>query len=100
TTAVPSYVWLQKFGGGSAPPEPSYLTGGFLGHAHGPLVIGTGHDDNPATPGFRVKAFDTAEGISAARLQSRRQLLTDLNRSATPLAASASPATLQKFQEQ
>ena len=25
---LPSYVWLQNFGGGAAPPEPAYLTGG------------------------------------------------------------------------
>jgi hypothetical protein len=99
-TQVPSYVWLQKFGGGSAPPEPSYLTGGFLGHAHGPLVIGTGHEDNPATPGFRVKAFDTAEGVSADRLQSRRHLLAELNGSGTTRVETAASGGLQKFREQ
>lgn len=76
TASVPSHVWLQKFGGGAAPPEPAYLTGGFLGMAHAPVVIGTTHEDNPATPGFRVKAFDTAEGVSPSRMQGRRNLLT------------------------
>src|SRR5262245_21943333 len=56
---VPPYVWLQKFGGGAAPPDPTYLTGGFLGPACAPLLIGAGHDDNPANPAFRVRAFDT-----------------------------------------
>lgn len=74
-TSVPSHVWLQKFGGGAAPPDSTYLTGGFLGMAHSPLLIGVGHDDHPANPGFRVKAFDTAEGVSQGRLDARRQLL-------------------------
>jgi hypothetical protein len=75
TASVPSHVWLQKFGGGAAPPEPAYLTGGFLGMAHSPLLIGVNHDDHPANPAFRVKAFDTADGVSLARLDARRQLL-------------------------
>lgn len=82
TAQVPSYVWLQKFGGGSAPPEPAYLTGGFLGMSHAPLVIGAAHDDNPATPGFRVKAFDAAEGISLERLGARRRLLEQFRQQA------------------
>lgn len=75
TANVPSHVWLQKFGGGAAPPDPTYLSGGFLGVAHAPLLIGVGHDDNPASKDFRVKAFDSAGGIDAARLQQRRELL-------------------------
>lgn len=94
---VPSYVWLQKFGGGAAPPEPSYLTGGFLGLAHSPLLIGSGHDDNPATPGFRVQAFDAADGITAERMQVRRRFLRELNRDQ---AAGDSPGdSWHKFQE-
>lgn len=75
TASVPSHVWLQKFGGGAAPPEPTYLTGGFLGMAHSPLLIGDNHEDHPANPNFRVKAFDTAEGVSLDRLDARRKLL-------------------------
>lgn len=75
TASVPSHVWLQKFGGGAAPPDPAYLTGGFLGMAHSPLLIGTNHEEHPANPAFRVKAFDTAEGVSLERLHARRQLL-------------------------
>ena len=75
TSSVPSHVWLQKFGGGAAPPDPTYLTGGFLGMAHSPLLIGTNHEEHPANPAFRVKAFDTAEGVSLERLRARRQLL-------------------------
>jgi uncharacterized protein (DUF1501 family) len=100
TANVPSYVWLQKFGGGSAPPEPSYLTGGFLGLAQGPLVIGNNHEDNPAAKDFRVKAFDTPEGISGQRLQARRQLLTEFNRASELHARAAAPGAMQKFQDQ
>jgi uncharacterized protein (DUF1501 family) len=75
TASVPSHVWLQKFGGGAAPPESAYLTGGFLGMAHSPLVLGLTHDDHPANPQFQVKAFDTVEGVSIDRLNARRRLL-------------------------
>ncbi len=75
TASLPSHVWLQKFGGGAMPPEATYTTGGWLGMAHAPLVIGMNHDDNPGTAGFRVKAFDAVDGITSDRLASRRQLL-------------------------
>lgn len=93
---VPSYVWLQKFGGGAAPPESAYLSGGFLGLAHAPLLVGTGHDDNPATPGFRVKAFDSADDVDADRLQVRRRFLESLNGAAT---AETAVAAWRKFQD-
>ena len=96
TGEVPSYVWLQKFGGGAAPPESAYLSGGFLGLAHSPLLVGTGHEDNPAFPNFRVQAFDAAEGISADRLHARRRVLEDFNRSHDAIAAAAS---WRKFQD-
>jgi uncharacterized protein (DUF1501 family) len=62
---VPGYVWLQKFGGGAAPPDPTYLTGGALGPAHAPLLVGTGHADNLATPGYKVKVFDGLAKLDA-----------------------------------
>jgi uncharacterized protein (DUF1501 family) len=76
--AVPSYVWLQKFGGGAAPPDPSYLTGGMLGPSFAPVLISTGHTDNVATPGYKVRAFDTDAGLSVDRLETRRTLLNQL----------------------
>ncbi len=99
TASVPSYVWLQKFGGGSMPPEKAYLTGGFLGQAYCPLLIGQSHDDNPAEPNFRVKAFDNGAGITAERLTARRDLLRTLDQPAgnagqTPVRA------MSKFREQ
>ncbi len=78
--ALPGHVWLQKFGGGAAPPDHTYLTGGHLGMAHAPMLIGEKHDDNPASPDFRMRAFDTLEGISSQRLRGRRDLLEGLQR--------------------
>jgi len=77
--AVPPYVWLQKFGGGAAPPDPTYLTGGMLGPAYAPVLIGTGHEDNLATPGYRVRAFDTDGELPPDRLANRLQLLNQLD---------------------
>ena len=77
TANVPAHVWLQKFGGGAAPPDHTYLSGGRLGLAYAPMLIGERHDDNPATDGFRVRAFDAA-GVPAAQLESRRRLLNSL----------------------
>ena len=91
--SVPSHVWLQKFGGGAMPPEPTYVTGGWLGMAHAPLVIGMNHADNPGDPGFRVKAFDTAVGVTSDRLAARRQLLEQFD----PLATNLSADSLSRF---
>ncbi len=79
TASVPSHVWLQKFGGGAAPPEAAYLSGGFLGMAHSPLLIGTTHTEHLANPDFRVQAFDTAEGVSQTRLNARKELLNHVD---------------------
>jgi uncharacterized protein (DUF1501 family) len=81
----PSYVWLQKFGGGAAPPDHTYLTGGMLGPAHAPLLIGTGHADNLATPGYKVKVFEGAVDGSPERTAGRRALLDKLDAN-NPLA--------------
>ena len=91
--SVPSHVWLQKFGGGAMPPEPTYVTGGWLGMAHAPLVIGMNHADNPGAPGFRVKAFDTADGVSSDRLAARRQLLEQFD----PMTTNRSADSLSPF---
>ena len=80
TAGVPPYVWLQKFGGGAMPPEASYLTGGFLGMGHAPVLIGATPDDHPATAGFRVRAFDPVEGISSERMRARQSLLSGMDR--------------------
>jgi len=76
-TSIPGHVWLQKFGGGAAPPDHTYLTGGHLGMEYAPLLIGEKHDDNPASPDFRVRAFDAKNGLSARQQRSRQDLLQD-----------------------
>lgn len=88
---VPSYVWLQKFGGGAMPPEHTYLTGGSLGSSVSPLLIGTGHTDNLATPGYRVKVFESDPNVSPERIADRRELLNKLDAN-NPLAANRAKA--------
>jgi hypothetical protein len=75
TANMPSYVWLQNLAGDV---QPRYLTGGFLGAAYSPLRVGADLD-NPATPGFRVRAFDTPADVSHARLLQRYELLRRTN---------------------
>lgn len=99
---MPSHVWLQKFGGGSAPADASYLTGGHLGMGHAPLLLGERHDDNSATPGFHHRVFETADDVSLSRLQARWKLLQQIDpavASATSHPARRQPATMQKLQE-
>lgn len=98
--SVPSQVWLQKFGGGSMPPESTYLTGGWLGMSYAPLLLGVNQDDHPAAPNYRVKVFDTPDGVTSQRLNSRRELLTQLDGSeATPLSRHQGPGSLNRFRE-
>jgi uncharacterized protein (DUF1501 family) len=42
------------------------------------VLIGAGHNDNLATPGYKVKAFDADVGLSIERMKARRELLTQL----------------------
>ena len=78
TANVPPYVWLQKFGGGAAPPEANYVSGGSLGAANAPLVLGASHDDNPGTTGKNYRAFEESS-LSASRLAGRKNLLASLD---------------------
>jgi hypothetical protein len=75
TVNVPGYVWLQNLAGDV---QPRYLSGGFLGAEYGPLRVGT-DEDNPAAPGFRMRAFDPPSDVSGKRLGSRKDLLNGLN---------------------
>lgn len=86
TANVPSYVWLQNLAGDV---QPRYLNGGFLGSAYSPLRISTDLD-NPATPGFRVRAFDTPADITTERLRQRHALLRHTD---------PSTGSMQMFQE-
>jgi hypothetical protein len=91
TANMPSYVWLQNLAGDV---QPRYLTGGFLGASYSPLRVGTDMD-NPAEPGFRVRAFDAPTDVTQERLRARMQLLQQSD----CYAASGGPATMQMFQE-
>jgi hypothetical protein len=97
--AVPSYVWLQKFGGGAMPPEHTYLTGGLLGAAYSPLLIGAGYDDNPATPGYRITALDAAGDVPLERIRERHALSQTFNATRSPLTETPAGRNLAKHQE-
>src|SRR5262249_51719004 len=94
TRNIPSYVWIQNLAGDV---QPRYLTGGFLGAAYSPLRIGT-DQDNPAAPGFRVRAFDPSPDVGGPRLQERLRLLSSVSGGAGALQGSACD-NLTRFQE-
>lgn len=92
---VPSYVWLQNLAGDVL---PWYLTGGFLGAAYGPMVIGK-DEDNPAKSDFRMREFEPADGVTSDRIIGRRKLLDEV---VSPLSNgfdSGSTRAFQRFQE-
>lgn len=95
-TNMPAHVWLQKFGGGAAPAESAYLSGGHLGINHAPLLVGERHDDNPGTPGFQVRAFESAADVTPARMQSRWNLLQQLQQKETNSTSKALTTLQQK----
>ena len=94
---LPSHVWLQKFGGGAAPPEAAYITGGFLGMAHAPFLIGNEHNDNPANPEFRVKVFDGSPEIAVPRMDERRTLLAQLQTTSNSLTSDPQLQAWERF---
>ena len=53
---------------------PGY--GGYLGHAYDPFLI----KQDPNSPDFSIKTFDTAEDVDASRLAGRKKLLLSLDR--------------------
>ncbi len=72
----------------------TYHGPGFLGPAHAPLVVGE-IANNPATPGFRMTAFDPPPEVSPERTAARRQLLEGLEAAGKGEA----PASLGRFRE-
>jgi hypothetical protein len=94
TSAVmPPHVWLQKFGGGAAPAEAAWISGGSLGLQYAPLLVGERHDDNPGTPGYQVPLFQSPVELSEPRLQARFNLLRQLQQ---PVAATSDINSLQE----
>ena len=94
TSAVmPPHVWLQKFGGGAAPAEAAWLSGGSLGLQYAPLLVGERHDDNPGTPGYKVPLFQSPVELAEPRLQARFNLLRQLQQ---PVATGSEISALQE----
>ena len=97
--SIPPHVWLQKFGGGAAPPDHTYLTGGSLGMRYAPMLIGEKHDDNPAATDFRVRAFDSNKDVSLQRLERRWNLSRGLQ-SLSGTGTTAEFESLDLYQQQ
>jgi uncharacterized protein (DUF1501 family) len=88
---VPPYVWLQNLAGDV---QPRYLTGGFMGAAYSPLRVGTDLD-NPSSPTFRFKAFDSPPDVPQQRLHGRWDLL----RAVDGKRGQPVPSAMRRFQE-
>jgi hypothetical protein len=86
------YVWLQRLAGQMT---PHYTRGGFLGNVYSPLLVGT-QQENAATPGFRVKTFDSPSQLTMERLSDRRRLLAALD---PPSATPGTEAALERFRD-
>jgi hypothetical protein len=92
---LPSYVWLQNL---DADVRPWYLTGGFLGAAHAPLLVGKGAD-NPAAANFRMNAFDPPADVPMRRMTRRHSLLDALDDLSETGSALGPPESLRRHRE-
>lgn len=94
--SLPSYVWLQNL---DADVRAWYLTGGFLGPAHAPLLVGKGAD-NASAPGFRLSNFDPPPDVSPQRLAQRLQLRDGLEQaSGSPASSAPGAGAMRRYQE-
>ncbi len=94
--ALPSYVWLQNL---DADVRPWYLTGGSLGPAHAPLLVGKGAD-NAAAPTFHPQGFDPPPDVPQRRLAQRERLLMGLERvGACPAATAPAADAMRRCRE-
>jgi hypothetical protein len=89
---LPSYVWLQNL---DADVRPWYLTGGLLGPAHAPLLVGKG-DNNASAAQFRLSTFDPPADVPFTRLERRQHLLTGLERESGSTASQTSAAAAMR----
>lgn len=96
TRNIPPYFWLQDL---DRDVKPWYLTGGFLGAAYGPMLIGK-RQENFAKPDFRVTAFDPPEGVTPQHLLKRYNLLQQIESRARPLLKTQAAADFQHVREQ
>lgn len=89
TGDLPSYAWVQNLAGDV---KPWYKTGGLLGMAHSPLLVGQDLN-NPSDPKFRFTGFDPPDDCSTDRLSGRHQLLQQLDRHETSSTLAAGSFT-------
>src|SRR6185312_11257411 len=75
-----------------------YISGGHLGVAHAPFMIGHG-TDNFSNPAFQVTALDPPQGVSVEQFQGRRQLRDAVDGRAPREPSATGPGRLQAFQE-
>jgi hypothetical protein len=73
---VPPYIFVGDVQGPSFARKRDALNAGVLGAEHNPLEIGDGANQ----PGFKVKDVTLAKGVDLERLNSRRQMLSLLDR--------------------
>jgi hypothetical protein len=78
--------------GGQAPGQ----NGGFLGHAHDPLLI----EGDPSQPNWQVPALTLNEGITADRLSNRQRLLASIEQQRRVLDGAAVAGDLDMQQQQ
>lgn len=93
---IPSYVWLHNLRVGTMV-EGRHESGGLLGAAYAPFRIGRDLD-NPSSPGFRVRAFDPPEGVSAQDVEQRFDLLQRLH-NGSPTPAAPQSTDFARYQE-
>jgi len=97
TRNFPAYVWIQELefqGSASA----RYSSGGHLGPAHAPFLIGRG-TENFASEAFQVSALDPPSGVSVERLLDRRRLLETVASAEQGASQSVASGALHNFQE-
>jgi hypothetical protein len=96
SASIPSYVWLQNL---DADVRHWYLSGGFLGPAHAPVLVGKGADNASASQ-FRFNLFDPPPEVPLERLERRQKLLTGLERgSGGPGSPNSAVRAMQRCQE-
>jgi uncharacterized protein (DUF1501 family) len=97
SSGMVSYVWLIEDRAEADVPHARIASGGKLGAIYAPLVVGSS-SLHPAMADFRVSHFAPAQGVNADRLESRDDLLRQLE----PAAASADRrlATLDQYRKQ
>lgn len=96
TDNFPSYIWIQEL-----EPQGSfsgrYISGGHLGVAHAPFMIGHG-TENFANPAFQVTALDPPTGVTVDQFHGRRRLRESVAATALRDEPSTQTGQLEAFQ--